>query len=47
MKELFEYALKGRIIQELITLELKFLFEKVTWERKVFHILVSRFGTNY
>ena len=47
MKEVFDYASKGRKVENIITLDFKFLFEKLTWGRKVFHLLVLQLRTNY
>ena len=47
MKEIFEYASQVRISSRNITLDLKLLFEKVTRARRVSHILLPPFGTNY
>lgn len=47
MKEVFDYASKGRKVENIITLDFKFLFEKLTWAREVFHLLVLQLRTNY
>ena len=47
MKEIFEYASQVRMSSTNITLDLKLLFEKATRGRRISHILLPPFGTNY
>ena len=47
MKEVFEYASQGRISSRNNYAKINFLFVKLPLGRKVSHILVPQFGTNY
>ena len=47
LKEIFEFAPHCKITQEISLLNLKFLFTRQTWGRKLFHSFVLLCGTVY